>query len=73
MPLPETFLVVGLGEEDFASLTPEMAQKYERLFHQPEDFHPAGTSDDGRSVCPMKQSARNESRNHPASKPTAGL
>ena len=28
-----TFLVVGLGEEDFASLTPEMAQKYERLFH----------------------------------------
>ena len=27
-----------LGEEDFASLTPEMAQKYERLFHQPEDF-----------------------------------
>ena len=33
-----TFLVVGLGEEDFASQTPEMAQKYERLFHQPEDF-----------------------------------
>ena len=28
----------GLSEEDFASLTPEMAQKYERLFHQPEDF-----------------------------------
>ena len=32
------FLVVGLGEEDFASLTPEMAQKYEQLFHQPETF-----------------------------------
>ena len=32
------FLVVGLGEEDFASLTPEMAQKYEQLFHQPEAF-----------------------------------
>ena len=31
-----TFLVVGLGEEDFASLTPELAQKYEQLFHQPE-------------------------------------
>ena len=28
-----TFLVVGLGEEDFASLTPELAQKYEQLFH----------------------------------------
>ena len=33
-----TFLVVGLGEEDFASLTPEMAQKYKQLFHQPEAF-----------------------------------
>ena len=33
-----TFLVVGLGEEDFASLTPELAQKYEEHFHQPEDF-----------------------------------
>ena len=33
-----TFLVVGLGEKDFASLTPELAQKYEQLFHQPEDF-----------------------------------
>ena len=33
-----TFLVVGLGEEDFASLSPEMAQKYEQLFHQPEAF-----------------------------------
>ena len=33
-----TFLVVGLGEEDFASLTPELAQKHEQLFHQPEAF-----------------------------------
>ena len=33
-----TFLVVGLGEEVFASLTPELAQKYEQLFHQPEAF-----------------------------------
>ena len=33
-----TFLVVGLSEEDFASLTPELAQKYEQLFHQPEAF-----------------------------------
>ena len=33
-----TFLVVGLDEEDFASLTPELAQKYEQLFHQPEAF-----------------------------------
>ena len=33
-----TFLVVGLGEEDFASLFPELTQKYEELFHQPETF-----------------------------------
>ena len=33
-----TFLVVGLGEEDFVSLSPELAQKYEQLFHQPEAF-----------------------------------
>ena len=33
-----TFLVVGLGEEDFVSLSPELAQKYEELFHQPETF-----------------------------------
>ena len=32
------FLVVGLGEEDFRSLTPEEAEKYEALFHQPEAF-----------------------------------
>ena len=30
---------IGLyGKEDFASLTPELAQKYEQLFHQPEAF-----------------------------------
>lgn len=28
-----TFLVVGLGEEDFAALSPELTQKYEELFH----------------------------------------
>ena len=37
-----TFLVVGLGEEDLASLPPELAQKYEEHFHQPEDFLPLG-------------------------------
>ena len=28
----------ALRDEDFASLTPELAQKYEQLFHQPEAF-----------------------------------
>ena len=37
-----TFLVVGLGEEDLASLPPELAQKYEEHFHQPENFLPLG-------------------------------
>ena len=33
-----TFLVVGLGEESFASLSPELAQKYMEHFKQPEQF-----------------------------------
>lgn len=37
------FLVVGLGEEDFASLSPELAQKYEQFFHQPETFVKLGS------------------------------
>lgn len=37
-----TFLVVGLGEEDFASLSPELMHKYEQLFHQPETFMKLG-------------------------------
>ena len=32
------FEVLGLGEEDFAALSPELTQKYEELFHQPETF-----------------------------------
>ena len=33
-----SFLVVGLTEDDFGSLTPEQLQKYEEHFHQPEVF-----------------------------------
>lgn len=32
------FLVVGLGESEFASLTPALMEKYEKLFHSPEAF-----------------------------------
>ena len=32
------FLIVGLGEEDFTSLSEDMVQKYKRLFAQPEVF-----------------------------------
>lgn len=33
-----TFLVVGLGEEDFCSLTPEQIEKYSEHFAEPEMF-----------------------------------
>ena len=32
------FLIVGLGKEDFTSLSEDMVQKYKRLFAQPEVF-----------------------------------
>ncbi|MCD7845540.1 MAG: DUF3846 domain-containing protein [Oscillospiraceae bacterium] len=32
------FLVIGLTEDDFSSLTPEQMEKYEKLFHSPEAF-----------------------------------
>lgn len=32
------FLVVGLGEENFTSLTPEQMSHFEQMFHQPEVF-----------------------------------
>ena len=33
-----SFLVVGLGETDFISLTVEQQEKYEKIFHRPEAF-----------------------------------
>ena len=60
-----TFLVVGLGEEDFASLTPELAQKYEQLFHQPEAFLKQGNR---LLVLPVPDEPPAEK---PRSKPTA--
>ena len=38
------FLVVGLGEEDFCSLSPDMMKKFEEKFHQPEMFVRMGKS-----------------------------
>lgn len=32
------FLVVGLTEDNFGSLSPELMEKYEKLFRQPEAF-----------------------------------
>lgn len=33
-----TFLVVGSGNEDFCSLTPEQVKKYQKKFRYPETF-----------------------------------
>lgn len=38
------FLVVGLTEDSFASLTPEQEKKFEQLFHKPELFIRMGRS-----------------------------
>ena len=38
------FLVIGLGEENFCSLSPELMQKFEEKFHQPEMFVRMGKS-----------------------------
>lgn len=38
------FLVVGLTEDDFGSLSPELMAKYEKQFHQPETFIKMGRS-----------------------------
>jgi len=36
------FMVVGLGEEDFASLPDDLMQKFEQKFHTPEEFFQIG-------------------------------
>ena len=38
------FLITGLTTENFGSLSPELADKYEKLFHQPEMFVKLGRS-----------------------------
>ena len=37
-----TFLIVGLGEEDFISMTDEQIQKYSKIFAVPEIFMRVG-------------------------------
>ena len=63
-----TFLVVGLGEEDFVSLSPEMAQKYEEHFHQPEAFLPMGRR---MMVIPVPDEAVQNDTERAVSKPPA--
>ena len=34
-----TFFICGLGEEDYISLSDELAEKYLKLFQKPEEFY----------------------------------
>ena len=49
-----SFLVVGLTEESFGSLTPDQMQKFEQQFHQPEVFIHMGR---GVMALPMPDEA----------------
>ena len=51
------FLVVGLSEYDFCSLTPELMQQFEERFHTPELFMQMGR---GIMVLPMPEEARGD-------------
>lgn len=58
-----TFLLTGLSEENFASLSPELTAKYEKRFRRPELFIPFGGK---MTVIPMqvpKEANRNRN-NH---------
>ena len=46
------FLIVGLGKSEFASLTPALMKKYEKLFHHPEAFIKLG---ERLTVVPMPE------------------
>ena len=66
--LTGNFLVVGLGKEDFASLSPELAQKYEQHFHQPETFIRLGGH---LVILPTPDEAVQQSEEKPRAKPPA--
>lgn len=60
-----SFLVVGLGEEDFCSLSAEQIDKFEALFHQPEAFIKMGHSITAVSIPDSVLQARDEHRDEP--------
>ncbi len=52
------FIVAGLTEDDFGSLTPEQMDKYNKMFHQPEMFVKMGK---GLMVLPIpKESVKSK-------------
>lgn len=61
-----SFLVVGLTEESFGSLTPDQMQKFEQQFHQPEVFIHMGK---GVMALPMPDEAVKLQEEKTAEKP----
>ena len=60
-----SFLVVGLGEEDFCSLSAKQIDKFEALFHQPEAFVKMGHSITAVPIPDSVLQARDEHRDEP--------
>ena len=60
-----SFLVVGLGEEDFCSLSAEQIDKFEALFHQPEAFVKMGHSITAVPISDRVLQTRDEHRDAP--------
>lgn len=57
-----TFMIAGLTDDDFGSLSPELAQKYKDMFKYPEMFVRTG---EGKIVAvPQKPSVREMLNNH---------
>ena len=56
-----TFLVVGLGEEDFDSLTAQQMEKYKKQFRYPETFMRFGNE---LVAIPIKLRERTEPKKH---------
>lgn len=52
-----TFIICGKGEGNFCSLTPDMADKYKKMFYYPDMFI---QTDNGLVVMPTKPSIRQE-------------
>lgn len=68
------FLVVGLTEDDFGSLSPELMEKFEQKFHQPETFVRLGRSimavpmsdDMVKNIADRAEKSMSSEKPHPA-------
>lgn len=63
-----TFMVVGLSSDDFCSLSPELMEKFEKKFHQPEKFLRMGR---GLVILPIPDERVNGKKERNKKVPTA--